>query len=194
MSAPDILLKKNRTVHGVYVSNDAAPVCNGDVQWHYSYTACDNVTTTSWTYTYHLIYSGGLTAPTAVFFTVSSPAEFYAPPRAQALPNACGRTVHGVYVSNDAAPVCNGDVQWHYSYTACDNVTTTSSTYTYHVIYSGGLTAPTAGSSTVSCPAESQAAPGAPDILDACGRTVHGVYVSNDAAPVCNGDVQWHYS
>jgi hypothetical protein len=192
-TVPTIQDACGRTVNGVWVSNDPAPSCNGDVVWHYTYTACDNQTTAIWTYTYHVVYSGGLTAPIAGETTVSCPIASQTAPTVPTIQDACGRTVSGVLTGHDVAPTCNGDVVWHYIYTACDGTTTANWTYTYHVIYSGGLTAPTTGASTVSCPSASQVAPTVPTIQDACGRTVSGVWVSNDPAPSCNGDVVWTY-
>jgi len=62
-------------------------------------------------------------------------------------------------------------VVWYYTYTSCDRQTTVPWTYTYHVVYSGGLTLPPEISSTIHCVSDA-VWPGAPDITDACGRTV----------------------
>jgi hypothetical protein len=73
-------------------------------------------------------------------------------------------------------------VVWTYRYTACDGTTTADWTYTYTIIYSGGLTPPANTTATVSCPA-SATDPGAPAaILDACGRTVTAAFVSRTPA------------
>src|SRR5258708_13055913 len=90
-------------------------------------------------------------------------------------------------------PTCNGTVVYRYRYTACDLTTTADWTKTYTIIYSGGLTAPANGASTVSCPAQA-VNPGAPaNILDACGRTVIPVLVGSTTPPVCNGPVKCTY-
>jgi gliding motility-associated-like protein len=192
----DILDACGRTVSAVLVGQDAAtPTCEGTVVWRYRYTACDGTTTAEWTHTYTIDYSGGLTAPTSTSSTVSCPSEATDPGAPADILDACGRTVSGVLVGQDAAtPACEGTVVWRYRYTACDGTTTADWTHTYTIDYSGGLTAPASASSTVSCPSEATD-PGAPaDILDACGRTVSAVLVGQDAAtPACEGTVVWRY-
>ncbi|HJW30112.1 MAG TPA: hypothetical protein VJ508_12810, partial [Saprospiraceae bacterium] len=192
--APPIMDACGRPVAAVPGMHDPAPACNGDVVWHFTYTACDGTTTVPWTYTYHVIYSGGLIPPPPGQTIVSCPIESQMPPFAPPILDACGRPVMAVPVSHDPAPTCNGDVQWHFTYTACDGVTTVPWTYTYHVIYSGGLIPPLPGQSIVSCPAESQMPPFPPPILDACGRPVFATFITHDPAPTCNGDVQWHFT
>jgi hypothetical protein len=60
-------------------------------------------------------------------------------------------------------------------------------------LYSGGLTAPPNGGTTVSCPAQATNPGAPPDILDACGRTVSAVLVGSSTPPACNGSVVWTY-
>jgi hypothetical protein len=73
-------------------------------------------------------------------------------------------------------------------------ITTADWTYTYTINYTGGLTAPPNGSSTVAC-AGLATNPGAPDpIFDACDRLVFPVLVGQDApTPECEGQVVWRY-
>src|SRR5678816_2448136 len=113
--------------------------------------------------------------------------------------DAYGRTVTPVLVGSVSTPAtitCNGSVVWTYRYTACDGTTTADWTYTYTVTYTGALTAPSPGSSTVACPANATD-PGAPaNITDACGRTVTPVLVGSVSTPAtiaCNGSVVWTY-
>ncbi|NVO21625.1 MAG: T9SS type A sorting domain-containing protein, partial [Bacteroidetes bacterium] len=192
----DILDACGRTVSPVLVNHDPAPLCNGDVVWHYIYTGCDGTTTVPWTYTYHVVYSGSLTAPAAGSITVSCPASSQVAPPTSTITDACGRAVSPVLVNHDPAPTCNGDVVWNYSYTACDGTTTVSWTYTYHVVYSGGLTAPANGSTTIAGTALA-VNPGPPaNITDACGRTVVPVLVGSTQTPspvVCTGTIVWKY-
>src|SRR4029077_17903101 len=171
----DITDACGRTVHAVLVGSSTPPACNGSVVWTYRYTACDGTTTADWTYTYTILYSGGLTAPANGSSTVSCPAQAVNPGAPANILDACGRTVTPVLVGSSTPPACNGSVVWTYRYTACDGTTTADWTYTYTIHYTGGLTAPAPGASTVSCPANATD-PGAPaDITDACGRTVHPV-------------------
>ena len=92
-------------------------------------------------------------------------------------------------VSTPDPITCDGSVVWTYRYTACDN-STVDWTFTYTIDYSGTLTAPAAGASTVSCPADA-VNPGAPaNILDACGRTLTPVLVGSVSTPdpiTCDG-------
>ncbi|HJW29336.1 MAG TPA: hypothetical protein VJ508_08775, partial [Saprospiraceae bacterium] len=192
--APPIMDACGRQVLAVPGTHDPAPLCNGDVVWNFTYTACDGTTTVPWSYTYHVIYSGGLVPPPPGESTVSCPAQAQVSPMVPPIMDACGRTVLGVLFGVEAAPLCNGDVIWTFSYTACDGVTSVLWSYTYHVVYSGGLTPPAPGQATVSCPAQSQVPPVAPPILDACGRTVLAVPGTHDPAPECNGDVIWNFT
>jgi hypothetical protein len=151
------------------VGQDApTPACEGTVVWRYRYTACDGTTTADWTYTYTIDYSGGLTAPANGSSTVSCPSAAVNPGAPANITDACGRTVSAVLVGQDApTPACEGTVVWRYRYTACDGTTTADWTYTYTIDYSGGLTAPANGSSTVTCPSAA-VDPGAPaNITDA---------------------------
>jgi hypothetical protein len=99
-------------------------------------------------------------------------------------------------VSTPASLTCNGTVVWTYRYTACDGTTTADWTKTYTVTYSGGLTAPANGSSTVAGPAQA-VNPGPPaSITDACGRTVTASYVGKEQTPdpvICAGTIIYRY-
>ncbi|HMK25466.1 MAG TPA: PKD domain-containing protein, partial [Chitinophagaceae bacterium] len=191
----NILDACGRTVTPALVGSTTPPVCNGSVVWTYRYTACDGTTTADWTYTYTIIYSGGLTAPANGASTVSCPAQAGNPGAPANIVDACGRTVTPALVGSTTPPVCNGSVVWTYRYTACDNTTTADWTYTYTIIYSGGLTAPANATATVSCPADATD-PGAPaNIADACGRSVSAAFVSRtpETGPTCNGTVVYRY-
>src|SRR4029077_6188990 len=146
------------------VSTPASLTCNGSVVWTYRYTACDGTTTADWTYTYTVLYSGGLTPPSNDGTTVSCPANATDPGAPADITDACGRTVSAALVGSVSTPAsltCNGSVVWTYRYTACDGTTTADWTYTYTVLYSGGLTPPSNDGTTVSCPANATD-PGAP--------------------------------
>ena len=84
---------------------------------------------------------------------------------------------------------------YNYTYTDCAGHATPWS-YTYTVNYSGGLTPPANGASTVSCPAAA-VNPGAPaNITDACGRTVTPVLIGSTDSPnpvTCEGSRVWRY-
>jgi hypothetical protein len=167
--------------------------------WRYRYTACDGTTTSDWTYTYTIDYSGALTPPANGSSTVSCPANATDPGAPANITDACGRTVVPVLIGSVDAPnpvTCEGTRVWRYRYTACDGTTTADWTYTYTIDYSGGLTSPANGASTVNCPAAA-VNPGAPaNITDACGRTVVPVLVGSTQIPnpvTCNGSVVWTY-
>ena len=181
------------------VSNPSPVTCNGTVVWTYRYTACDGTTTADWTYTYTITYSNGLTPPANGSTTSSCPLNATDPGPPGNIVDACGRVVSPVLVgstSNPSPVTCNGSVVWTYRYTGCDGTTTADWTYTYTITYSGGLTPPANGSSTVPCPVNATD-PGPPsNILDACGRSVSPVLVgstSNPSPVTCNGTVVWTY-
>ena len=179
-------------------SNPSPITCNGTVVWTYRYTACDG-TTADWTYTYNVTYSGGLTPPANGSSTVACPANAIDPGPPANISDACGRVVTPVLIgstSNPSPVTCNGTIVWTYRYTACDGTTTADWTYTYTITYSGGLTPPADGSSTVPCPSNATD-PGPPgNIVDACGNTITPVLVgstSNPSPVICNGTVVWTY-
>jgi hypothetical protein len=176
------------------VVTSAALTCEGTRTYTYPYTDCEG-NTHNWVYTYTVDYTGALTAPANGTSTVSCPALAVDPGAPANITDACGRTVTATLIGQDAAtPACEGSVVWRYRYTACDGTTTADWTHTYTIDYSGGLTAPANGTSTVACPALA-VDPGAPaNITDACGRTVSAVLIGQDAAtPACEGSVVWRY-
>ncbi|PLX07635.1 MAG: hypothetical protein C0596_10255, partial [Marinilabiliales bacterium] len=191
-----------RTVSAVLVGSTDTPnpvTCEGTRVWTYRYTACDGTTTADWTYTYTIDYSGALTPPANGSSTVSCPSDAVDPGPPANITDACGQTVSAVLIGSTDAPnpvTCEGTRVWTYRYTACDGTTTADWTYTYTIDYSGGLTPPANGSSTVSCPADA-VDPGAPaNITDACGRTVSAVLVGSTEIPntvTCDGTVVWTY-
>ena len=67
---------------------------------------------------------------------------------------------------------------WTYRYTACDRPTV-DWTYTYTIDYTGTLTAPPAGTSTVACAADAVDPGAPPTITDACGNTLTAVLVGS---------------
>ncbi|MEI8048840.1 MAG: T9SS type A sorting domain-containing protein [Bacteroidota bacterium] len=186
-----------RTVNAILVTPaPTLPECNGIVIWRYRYTDCDGTTTADWTKTYTVTYSGGLTPPTPSIATVSCPSYATDPGAPASITDACGRTVNAVFVSSVSSPAsltCNGSVIWLYRYVGCDGTTTADWAKTYTVLYSGGLTPPSNGSSTVSGPAQA-VNPGAPaTITDACGRNVVPTLVGSTTPPACDGTVVWTY-
>ncbi len=194
----DILDACGRTVSPVLIGSTQTPnpvLCEGTIVWTYRYTACDG-TTADWTHTYTINYSGGLTPPTSTTATVSCPANATNPGAPANITDACGRTVSPVLIGSTQTPdpvTCEGTIVWTYRYTACDNTTIADWTHTYTIDYSGGLTAPTSTTSTVSCPANATN-PGAPaNITDACGRTVSPVLIGSSAPVTCEGTIVWTY-
>ncbi|WP_194420786.1 PKD domain-containing protein, partial [Aestuariibaculum marinum] len=116
--------------------------CEGTRTYTYTYTDCAG-NQDSWSYTYTIDYSGGLTAPANDGNTVSCPADAVNPGAPATIQDACGRDVIPVLIGqDDPSPDCEGTVVWRYRYTACDGETTADWTYTYTIDYSGGLTAP----------------------------------------------------
>ncbi len=187
-----------RTVNAALIgsSQTTNPVtCEGTIVWTYRYTACDGTTTADWTYTYTIDYSNGLIAPANTNSTVSCPSAAINPGAPNNITDVCGRIVTPLFIGQDSpSPSCEGLIVWRYRYTACDGTTSVDWTHTYTINYSGGLTTPQNGSSTISCPVEA-VNPGAPSsIVDACGRTVIPVLIGQDAAtPSCQGNVVWRY-
>src|SRR5204862_6145533 len=119
------------------------------------------------------------TAPSNRSSTVSCPAPATTPGAPADFTVALRGALPTSLVGSSTPPACNGDVVWTYRYTACDGTTTADWTYTYHVIYSGGLTAPANETTTVSCPAAATNLVAPADITDACGRTVHAALVGS---------------
>jgi subtilisin-like proprotein convertase family protein len=180
------------------VDNPNPVTCEGTRIYTYTYTDCAGNAST-WTYTYTIDYSGALTPPANGSSTVSCPAAAVNPGAPANINDACGRSVVPVLVGSTEVPnpvTCEGTVVWRYRYTACDGVTTADWTYTYTIDYSGGLTPPANGSSTVACPAAA-VNPGAPaNILDACGGSVVPVLIGSVSVPspvTCEGSVVWTY-
>src|SRR5512147_161678 len=82
-------------------------------------------------------------------------------------------------------PVCNGTKTYTFTYTDCSGATATWD-YVY-TISAPVFSVPTAGSSTVACPADANVTPTAPTVTDNCGRTVTPTLTSQTTTPVCNG-------
>ena len=199
---PDITDACGRTVSAVLVDSVSTPAtltCEGTVVWTYRYTDCDGTSTSDWTYTYTIDYSGGLSSPANGSSTVSCAAQAVNPGAPPDITDACGRTVSAVLVDSISTPAnltCEGSVVWRYRYTDCDGTSTSDWTYTYTIDYSGGLSSPANGSSTVSCAAQAVNPGTPPDITDACGRTVNAVLVDSTSTPAtltCEGSVVWRY-
>ena len=101
---------------------------------------------------------------------VSCPGLSEVQPTPPSVTDVCGNILIPI-VSSSSNVICEGVKIWTFTYTDCAG-NSTDWTYTYTIDYSGGLTAPASGSSTVSCPSQATD-PGAPaDITDACGRKI----------------------
>ena len=94
------------------------------------------------------------------------------------------------------SPACNGTITETWTATDVCGRTLAPVSRVITITYSGGLTAPTNTTATVSCPANATD-PGAPaNITDACGRTVSATLVGSTSTPAtltCNGSVVWRY-
>ncbi|MBK9254944.1 MAG: HYR domain-containing protein [Saprospiraceae bacterium] len=136
-----------------------------------------------------------ITTAASTSATVSCPSETDTPPALPVVTDNCAGIVSpGAPVISDL-PTCNGSRTYTYTYDdGCGNDIVW--VFTYNVVYSGGLTAPAAGTATVSCPSGATD-PGAPaSITDACGRTVNAVLVGSTSTPdpvTCEGTVVWTY-
>lgn len=163
--------------------------CSGTKTYTYKYEDCSGLFS-NWVYTY-TISAPVVTMPPVQGSTVSCVSAATAPTPPVVLDN-CGRTMIVSAGVPSADPACNGTKTWTFTYTDCALATYTW-VYTYTITYSGGLTAPTAGASTVAGPAQA-VNPGAPaNITDACGRTVVPVLVGSSTPPACEGQVVWTY-
>jgi len=106
--------------------------CEGTVTHTWSYTDYQSKTAT-WSFTYTIDYSGGLTPPPSETETVATYAEAVDPGAPDAITDACGRTVTPTLVGSQASGLCGSIIVWTYRYTACDGTTTADWTYTYTV-------------------------------------------------------------
>ena len=157
------------------------PACAGTKTYTFTYTACDN-TTTTWVFTY-TISAPILTPPAAGSSTVACLADAVAPTPPTVLDN-CGRTLTPGAGVAGTDPACAGTKTYTFTYTACDNTTTTW-VFTY-TISAPILTPPAAGSSTVACLADA-VAPTPPTVLDNCGRTLTPGAGVPGTDPACAG-------
>ena len=144
------------------------------------------------TQTITVLPSTSPTVPSNGSSTVGCVSNAQIQPVSPSVTDICGNTITPI-VTSTVTPICEGTKIWTFVYTDCAGNTSTW-TYTYTIDYSGGLIAPSNGSSTVSCPADATD-PGAPaNITDACGRTVTAVLVGQDnPTPQCEGTVVWRY-
>jgi gliding motility-associated-like protein len=187
-----------RSVSAFFISSTQIPnpiTCDGEIIWLYRYTSCDGMIA-DWTYTYTILYAGGLAPPVNGSSTVSCPNAAVDPGAPINIFDACGRSVSATLVNSTQNPnpfSCEGSVVWLYQYTACDG-TSVNWTYTYTIDYIGVITPPPNGSSLISCP-NAAVNPGAPaNITDVCGRVVTPVLIGQDApTPACEGTVVWRY-
>ena len=143
-----------RPILPTLVSSPTAVACEGQMDWVWNYRDCAG-NSHNWTYTYTVDYTGGLTAPSNGSSTVSCPADAVNPGAPAVITDVCGRPVAPVLIGSVSTPdpiTCDGTVIWTYRYTACDGTTTADWTYTYTIDYTGALTAPSPGTSIVSCP------------------------------------------
>ena len=157
------------------------PTCAGTKTYTFTYTACDN-TTTTWVFTY-TISAPILTPPAAGSSTVACLADAVPPTPPTVLDN-CGRTLTPGAPVAGTDPTCAGTKTYTFTYTACDNTTTTW-VFTY-TISAPILTPPAAGSSTVACLADA-VPPTPPTVLDNCGRTLTPGTPVAGTDPTCAG-------
>ena len=158
--------------------------CAGyDFDWVFVYTITRNdftITTPNGSGTVScpaLATSGAVTLPTVISDCLE--------------PLAPGAPVQNQF-NTDTYNGCEGTISYTWTYTDCAGHTHLW-TYTYNVDYTGGLTPPTNGSATVSCPALAGDPGAPPSILDACGRTVVPVLIGSTTPPACEGTVIWTY-
>jgi hypothetical protein len=200
-STPVVADACGNNVPAVFVNTVNSPnplTCEGTRTYNYTYTDCaGNVSL--WSYIYTVNYSSGLHPPADGSSTVSCPANATDPGPPANIIDACGRTVVPVLIGSIDVPnpvSCDGTRVWTYRYTACDVSITADWTYTYTIDYSGGLTPPSNGFLTVSCPTNATD-PGPPvNIADACGQTVVPVLIGSIDVPnpvSCEGTRVWTY-
>src|SRR5678809_632918 len=166
----------------------AAPACNGDMVYTFTYSDCAGHTH-NWTYTY-TINVPDFTLPANGTSTVNCPADAVAP-TPPVVTDACGKPVTAVAGTAPAAPACNGDMVYTFTYSDCAGHTH-NWTYTY-TINVPDFTLPANGTSTVNCPADA-VAPTPPVVTDACGKPVTAVAGTAPAAPACNGDMVYTFT
>src|SRR5512147_1047698 len=182
-TAPTVTDNCGRTVTPTLTSQTTTPVCNGTKTYTFTYTDCSGATAT-WDYVY-TISAPVFSVPTAGSSTVACPADANVTPTAPTVTDNCGRTVTPTLTSQTTTPVCNGTKTYTFTYTDCSGATATWD-YVY-TISAPVFSVPTAGSSTVACPADANVTPTAPTVTDNCGRTVTPTLTSQTTTPVCNG-------
>lgn len=198
----NVILQGHNTTEGVtydiYWDNFAYQVCQGTKTFTWKYTDCAGLTS-EWVETYNIVRTiapAEFEGPVAKTLTVSCPAAAEVPPAIlPVVKDVCGVTLPHPTPVVDLIPECEGEVTYTYNYVDCAGLQF-QWVYTYTIDYSGGLTAPEAGASTVSCPLLAVDPDAPDDITDACGRTVEAVligYVDTPDPLVCEGTRVYTY-
>ena len=159
----------------VITDSPSSLTCEGTRTYAYTYTDSEGNTAT-WSYVYTIEREPFTISTPNGSATVACLANATAPTLPTVTSN-CGETLTpaaAVITDSPSSLTCEGTRTYAYAYTDCEGNTATWS-YVYTIDYSGGLTAPSNTTATVSCPAAATD-PGVPaNITDACGRTVSAV-------------------
>jgi len=175
------------------VESTPLPTCEGTVSYTWTYTDCE-LNTHDWVATFNIERNDFTVPANPAAVTVSCYSEIAALlPAPPAVTDNCGTLLIPTGpVESSPVPSCEGTVTYTWTYTDCE-FNTHDWVATFTINYTGGLTIPAAGASTVSCPTAA-VDPGAPAaIADACGRTVNAVLVGSTTPPACEGTVVWTY-
>ncbi len=181
-----------------------APACNGDIEFVYTYTDCAGHNH-DWTYTYHIEQPDFAVTPATGSATVECAADALGAGEsgcAWTLPtvtSACGETLIPIDTTISAAPACEGEMAYTYTYRDCANhVHTYVHTYTIErqgsvAINSTGIT----DKDTVICPSLAMATFTVPTATSSCGEAINGVLTDStytEDAGSCNATKTYTYT
>ena len=190
----NILDACNTSITPVLIGFDDTPnsiTCEGQRVWTYRYTDCANHTA-DWTFTY-TIEVEDFTAPANSGTTVSCPDDTDTAPMLPSVSDNCGTSL-----SPDGPPVistkptCEGTRTYTYTFTDCEG-NSHDWVYTYTIEYED-FTMPPNGSTTVSCPDDTDTAPSLPSVKDNCGITLTPSAPVISTKPTCEGTRTYTYT
>ncbi|MEM6963351.1 MAG: HYR domain-containing protein [Bacteroidota bacterium] len=166
------------------------PMCEGTRTYTYTYSdGCGN--DVDWVFTYTVEYED-FTVSAAGSMTVACPDDTDAAPTLPTVTDNCGVTLTPGTPVISTKPMCEGTRTYTYTYTDCEG-NSNDWVFTYTVEYED-FTVPAAGSMTVACPDDTDAAPTLPVVTDNCGVTLTPSTPVISNKPMCEGTRTYTYT
>ena len=182
----------------------AAPDCNGDIEFVYTYTDCAGHNH-DWMYTYHIDQPDFAVSPATGSSTVECTADALGAGETgctwtlPVVTSACGETLTPVDTTVGAMPACEGNVDYTYTYRDCAGHEHTF-VYTYTIERHGAVTINSTGiadKDTVICPNLAMTTFTVPTATSSCGETITGVLSDStytEDAGSCNATKTYTYT